>query len=119
MNLTYSFGKHQRLLKPVEYKYVFAQPYRISDRYFTVLARTNRVGQARLGLALSKKRVKQATQRNRLKRLIRESFRVHQYLLQGWDCVVLAKTEASQASNQDLLIAITQQWQQLAVQRFL
>lgn len=110
----YSFGKHQRLLKPTEFEYVFAQPYRISDCYFTVLARRNEVGCARLGLVLSKKRVKRAVQRNRLKRLIRESFRTYQHFLQGWDCIVLAKTEASQVHNRILLAAIIKQWQQLA-----
>lgn len=115
MNL-YSFKKHQRLLKPTEFAYVFAQPYRISGGYFTVLARRNEVEYARLGLAISKKRVKRAVQRNCLKRLIRESFRVHQHFLPGWDCVVLAKTEASQASNRVLLQAIARQWQQLATQ---
>lgn len=110
----YSFGKQQRLLKSVEFKYVFAQPVRISQRYFTVLARLNQVGYARLGLAISKKQVRRATQRNRLKRLIRESFRLHQPILVGWDCVVLAKMEASQTSNTILLEAIAKQWQFLS-----
>ena len=114
----YAFKKHQRLLKTVEFKFVFAQPYRISNHFFTVLARTNQREQARLGLVISKKHIKQATQRNHVKRLIRESFRVYQHRLAGWDCVVLAKTEASQASNYDLLTAIARQWQQLASQSF-
>ena len=52
------FGKHAKLLKAIEYKYVFDKPVRSSDRYFTVLARPNKLAHSRLGLAFTKKRVK-------------------------------------------------------------
>ena len=68
--------KHAKLLKAADYNRVFDKSVRSSDRYFTVLARPNDVSYARLGTAFSKKRVKLAVARNRLKRISRESFRL-------------------------------------------
>ncbi|HFC54480.1 MAG TPA: ribonuclease P protein component, partial [Gammaproteobacteria bacterium] len=71
------FGRHLRLLKPVEYRRVFANPVRSSDGSFTVLARANELGYPRLGLAIARKQLSTAVARNRVKRAVRESFRRH------------------------------------------
>jgi ribonuclease P protein component len=49
---------------------------------------------ARLGLVVAKKHLKRAVDRNRFKRLVRESFRSHQEQLAGLDVVVLARNGA-------------------------
>jgi ribonuclease P protein component len=114
MNAPYQFTRQLRLLKASEYKYVFDQPYKSSDRYLTVLARANARTFARLGLAIAKKRVKLAVARNRIKRLARESFRHHQSSLAGLDCVVLAKNGADQVNNHTLLHSLARHWQYLS-----
>ena len=114
MTDSYSFTRQQRLLKPSEYRFVFDQPHKSSDRYLTVLAKANARDYARLGLAITKKRVKLAVGRNRLKRLIRESFRHHPSCLAGLDCVVLAKSGVARASNRTLLRSLARHWQYLS-----
>jgi len=114
MNGSYQFTRQQRLLKAQDYTYVFEQPIKSADPYLTILARANGLDLARLGLAISKKRLKRAVDRNRLKRLIRESFRHHQSLLAGLDCVVLAKNGVVQANNHTLLFSLARHWQQLS-----
>jgi len=52
---------------------------------FTVLYKDNGEQEARLGLAISKKLCKLAVGRNRLKRVARESFRLHRAELSGLD----------------------------------
>ena len=96
--------KHARLLKAADYSYVFDKPVRSSDRYFTVLARPNDLLQSRLGTAFSKKRVKLAVTRNRLKRICRESFRIlcPEQDKVTVDFVVLAGPHCTKASNQQL-----------------
>ncbi|MBE9563459.1 MAG: ribonuclease P protein component, partial [Proteobacteria bacterium] len=69
---------------------------------------------ARLGLAITKKRIKLAVARNRLKRLIRESFRQQQ--IASLDYVVLAKNDANQANNSILLNSLTKHWHKLSRQ---
>ena len=88
---TGDFARQKRLLKPGDFKTVFDEAVRSGDALLTVFARPNSLGVARLGLAISKKHLKLAVDRNRVKRLIRESFRRHQTRLQGLDIVVMAR----------------------------
>lgn len=105
--------KHaNRLLKASDYNQVFDKAVRSSDRYFTVLARPNKLQHARLGMAFTKKRVKLAVARNRLKRITRESFRLTQGKFSA-DYVILAGKQCIKASNQQLFYSLQQHWQQL------
>jgi len=57
---------------------------------------------ARLGLALSKRQLKRAVDRNRIKRLIREVFRHRRNRLKGIDLVIMAGPAVLKANNNDL-----------------
>jgi len=114
MNSSYKFTRQARLLKATEYKNVFDKPYKSVDRYLTILARVNTHDLARLGLAITKKRVKLAVDRNRIKRLIRESFRHSQSHLIGLDCIVLAKSRTVEANNRTLLHSLAKHWHYLS-----
>lgn len=70
---------------------------------------------ARLGLVVAKRVIRQAVHRNRIKRVIRESFRVHQHLLVGLDLVVLVRSELSE-QNQVYDKCLKQQWKNLISQ---
>ena len=78
---------------------------------FTVLCRDNGGLEARLGLAISKKNCRHAVGRNRLKRLVRESFRQHRADLQGLDVVVLNQPDARRAGNKVLAASLERHWQ--------
>ncbi len=107
-----SLPKHAKLLKAADYNHVFDKPVRSSDRYFTVLARPNELLHARLGMAFSKKKVRRAVSRNRLKRISRESFRLTEEKFSA-DFVVLAGAQCAKATNQQLFLSLEQHWQQL------
>ena len=89
---------------------MFEAPVRSSDRYFVVFARSRGAGAARLGLAVAKKRVRRANRRNRLKRLIRESFRENQDRLAGLDLVVVAHAPADREPGSNLLASLRKHW---------
>ncbi|NOX92964.1 MAG: ribonuclease P protein component [Gammaproteobacteria bacterium] len=114
---TNRFSRQVRLSGSDDFQKVFKQTgYRSADQWLTVLARQNEPGHARLGLAISKRTIKAATGRNRVKRLVRESFRQHQQSLAGLDIVVLSRNATSQASNPELVSALQTHWQRIAKQ---
>ncbi len=78
---------------------------------FIFLYRNNAMGYARLGLALSKKNVAKAHDRNRLKRILRETFRVRQ--LPAIDVVILARHGAAKAENSILINKLDKAWDKL------
>lgn len=95
---------------------MFAAPRRSSDRFFTVLVCDNGMRHGRLGLAVSKKRIRLAVARNRVKRLVRESFRHHAGLLCGLDAVVMARQDTA-ASGCELRRSLEAHWLRLGRER--
>ncbi len=85
------FPKRLRLLSRADYGGVFADAKAVSDDSFTILCRPNELGYPRLGLAISKKMLARAVDRNRIKRVVRETFRLRAISLGGCDFVVMAR----------------------------
>jgi len=109
------FPKAARLLTSADFSRVFADPVRSADRYFTVLAVGGRAdARARLGLAVSKKQARRAVDRNRLKRLIRETFRSHPDHLPGTDLVVMVRELATSTDLSCLRDSLIQHFDRLA-----
>lgn len=81
--------------------------------HFVMLCRHNGLGHPRLGLVVAKKHVRLANRRNRLKRLIRESFRLHSHHLPALDIVVLARKGADELDNQAVYRLLDKQWKKL------
>ena len=79
------------MLTPSHFTFVFQQPQRAGTPQITILGRLNSLGHPRIGLTVAKKNVKRAHERNRIKRLTRESFRLRQHELPPMDFVVVAK----------------------------
>ncbi|MCF7964410.1 ribonuclease P protein component [Methylobacter sp. Wu8] len=109
----FSFPPQLRLKKPAEYKKVFAKPVKSSDQYFTLLAIKNDFGHPRLGLAIAKKNIRKAVQRNVIKRTVRENFRIKQHDLGNIDIVVLARREAVDAPPDLLRKSLERHWLKL------
>jgi len=69
--------------------------------------------QARLGLAVSRKVSKRAVARNRIKRIIRESFRLRA-ALPAVDVLVIARSSAAGAASPALRADLEGAWEKLA-----
>ena len=117
-NHSESFGKSLRLLTSSDFQAVFDDaPFRASHKHFLILARPHRSGNSalpRLGLVIAKKNIRLAVQRNRMKRLIRESFRQQQHSLADIEAVVIARRGMDDLDNLQLLKQLRQQWQRIA-----
>lgn len=110
------FGRGLRLLRPAEFKRVFSRAHKSTDENFTVLAIDNHSAHPRLGLAIAKKQVKSAVVRNRIKRIVRESFRRHQAVMPALDLVVLARRGVAEKDNKELCRSLQRHWSKLGRQ---
>lgn len=108
------FQRRMRLLTARDYERVFQQPQKSSSKALTVLARQSGQGLARLGLAIPRKQIRRAVERNRIKRLIRESFRRHQDLLQGLDVVVIGRSDLLKKNSQWFFEHLENHWRQVS-----
>lgn len=107
---SHRFSKDDRLRDSASYSRVFNGAQRSRDRLFTVLCRSNGATDARLGLAVSKKHAKKAVERNRIKRVVRESFRENKSRLAGLDVVVINQSGTGQAANAGLFASLDAHW---------
>jgi ribonuclease P protein component len=112
-----TFPKAHRLAGELAFKAVYDARVRESRGPLTAYARPNDLGHPRLGLSVSR-RVGTAPRRNRIKRLLRESFRLMQHdLPRGYDLVIVVRPHEPQllADYQRLLSALAirlhQKWQ--------
>lgn len=109
----YAFSKTQRLLKKIQYDFVFKQANKLVTPEFIFLYRKSPSGHARLGLALSKKMIAKAHDRNRLKRRLRETFRLRQ--LPAIDIVVLARHGVARIDSSTINTKLGKTWDKLSV----
>jgi len=109
----YAFPRSTRLLTKFQYQQVFKNAIKSADNCFTVLANPSSEECARLGLAIAKKTVASSVDRNRLKRLIRESFRLNRPEMLSLDLVVMARKGCQYQSNQVLADSLQKHWKRI------
>lgn len=110
------FSKDLRLLASSEFQAVFAGAERKAQTKEVLLLALNRESKEshpRLGLVIGKKNAKKAVHRNLFKRVVRESFRLHQHSLIGYDFVVLARSGVTDLSKHDLRSMVDTLWGKL------
>ncbi|MEX0431469.1 ribonuclease P protein component [Spiribacter insolitus] len=110
----HGFPRAARLTRSAEFRAVFGDAQRHADRYFTILAGHGSVSHARLGLAVSRRAASRAVDRNRLKRLIRETFRQQLPGLPAVDVVVMVRPIACHTENAKLAAALDRLWQRIS-----
>lgn len=84
---SYAFKRQAKLLKTDEFSSVFNFRRRISGRYLALHYCYNDLDHARLGLVVGKKVARRSVDRNYMKRVLRELFRLNQHQLSGLDLV--------------------------------
>jgi len=111
---SHCFPPTLRLLRPAEFKAVFdSAAFKIGESQFLLLIRPNGLTHARLGLVIAKKKVRRSVDRNRLKRTVRESFRLHQTELPAADVIFMARQDIAAVPADVFRQALQQAWRRL------
>lgn len=108
------FSRKRRLLKPVEFQRVLRGGSRVGGQYFRLIALKSDEPDGRLGLAIAKRSLKRAVDRNAAKRAIRESFRRQpESVVKNLDFVAMANASVRGASPAALRNELDRQWKQV------
>ena len=100
----------RRLRRKPEFEAVYARGRRMGNGFFAVTARPNNESHPRLGMAVASKLAGGSVERNRIRRVVRESFRLNQHELPPVDIVVSARPRSRGATNAQLRSGIQELW---------
>jgi ribonuclease P protein component len=106
----------RRLRRKSDFESAYARGRRCGNGFFAVTAKPNDIGGPRLGLAVSVKNAGNSVERNRLRRTVRESFRLHQHELPAIDLVVSARGRAREATGEELRASLALLWKKVTEQ---
>lgn len=111
----YSFSTDVRIRCAADYKSVFdGALFKVHQPHFLFLAKLTEQPKSRLGIVVAKKKVRRAHERNRIKRLARESFRLNQPKFGlDIDVVVMPKVGIETITNAELYQQLDFAWQKL------
>jgi ribonuclease P protein component len=107
---------HKRLRRKSDFDAAYARGRRLGDGFFGVTAFWNDKGGPRLGLAVAIRIAGNGVERNRLRRIIRESFRLHQHELPAVDLIVSARSRAKDAASSELRSSLVALWKKVTQQ---
>jgi ribonuclease P protein component len=98
--LRFTLKKEDRILRRRDYIALSKFGRRIQNEHFIAYISANQHSRSRIGITVTKK-VGRAVKRNRIKRLVREFFRLNRHWMSGkWDISIIAKRQAAGLSSE-------------------
>jgi len=87
----FTFSREERLKKEREFREVFDHGKSLGGSTVAFYFKPNSLGYPRAGFIVSKKVSKKAVERNRARRLMRETFRLNKHRLKPYDLIFIAR----------------------------
>jgi ribonuclease P protein component len=119
-NVLFPFSKQQRLLNSAEFKQVIISPIaQIADNVFTIRvaylqnSESEKGKFSQLGITIPKRYVRKAVQRNTIKRIVRESFRLNHSNVPALAIVVMLRRTLLELNKKEIRTKIDNLWLQL------
>ena len=113
----FRFTREKRLLNAADFQRVFDNSkLKVSTRELLILGAANDLGHSRIGFIIAKKNIRTAVHRNRIKRIIRNFFRVHCIEFDSADLIIMARRGLDQRSNSEINRAFSDLWYKLVRQ---
>ena len=111
----FPFTRADRILKHSDFLRISRGGIKRQNGYFVVLFCQTRFKGTRLGVTVSKK-VGNAVERNRIKRIFREYFRLNRHKITGfWDINIIAKKEAAGLTSGLALLSLQKIFDKISV----
>jgi ribonuclease P protein component len=104
----------RRLRRKFDFDAAYARGRRLGDGFFSVTVMSNKLAAPRLGTAVGVRVAGGGVARNRIRRIIRESFRLHQLEIPAVDLIVSARPRARGASGRTLHASLDALWKEVA-----
>jgi ribonuclease P protein component len=106
----FNFSKNYRLSNSSEFQKVFDKnDLKISNANLLILALSSEKKNSRLGLVIGKKNVKTAVGRNKVKRVVRETFRKNAFK-PSLDVIVIARRGLANLTADQLNLLLNESW---------
>lgn len=107
--------KGMRLRRPQDFRSVWERGQSWVHPLFVLWRAPNALPSSRIGITASRK-IGNAVQRNRARRLLREAARqLYPHLLPGWDIVLVARSALVAARTPQVVAALASAWQRLGL----
>ncbi|MCD6184184.1 MAG: ribonuclease P protein component [Deltaproteobacteria bacterium] len=91
----FSFVKADRLLKRKDFLWLSKTGTKYYNRHFLAIFFPGRTAKTRIGITVTKK-IGKAVKRNRIKRYVREYYRVNKHMIENhWDINIIAKKDVA------------------------
>lgn len=108
-----AFPANKRLRNDVVFKDIYNNGLKKVYTHFVLFYQKNGYDWPRLGVVVTKKNVRHAVDRNRLKRMVRESFRCHQQRMANYDIIVVCRYNAINSSPEKMNTELEYMWAKL------
>ncbi|MEH6446190.1 MAG: ribonuclease P protein component [Oceanospirillaceae bacterium] len=109
-----NYPRSLRLLSGGDFQKVFdAVEIKVPDQRILILSRANGLDHPRIGFIISKKNIRHAVNRNLVRRVMRESFRLNQENLPAHDMIIMARKGAGEISSEELHRLAKKCWSRL------
>jgi ribonuclease P protein component len=104
----------RRLRRKYDFDAAYARGRRLGDGFFSVTVMSNKLDAPRLGTAVGVRVAGGGVARNRIRRIIRESFRLHQREIPAVDLIVSARPRIKGAQAKALHASLEALWKEVA-----
>jgi len=92
----------ESLRKNQQFQFVYKNGKSLANKYLVMYVKENGLGKNRIGISVSKK-VGNSIVRHRVKRLVRESYRLHESIFNsGLDMVIVARSGAAEVGYYEI-----------------
>ncbi len=111
--MPFPFSSRNRLKEKAQISNVFNNSKKIKTPFYSLLFCENNLSFPRLAIVIKKAFVAKSVQRNKIKRIVKESFRLNQHQIPSNDIIFYAYTNINKLTSKELRQWLEKSWHQI------